>query len=151
MKTTTAFLTALLASASCVTAASVPNQARHIADGLYQVSVDDAGNKNTKFTPIDQVSESPTPRSESPLEKRREGCGPGSGDANAANDAVSCLKNSFLTDPVYFNANAWTYVRIPFPSSFLRPTVERDIRSCASRLVECCCLSTVSGRRQTED
>lgn len=117
MKTTTVLLTMLLAGASYATAATLPNQARDTTDGLYEVSVDDAGNSNTKFTPIDQISKSPTPRSESPLERRRDACGPGSADANAANNAVQCLEDSFPGGTRFFSKDNWTYVRLLFLSS----------------------------------
>ncbi|POW19087.1 hypothetical protein PSHT_05123 [Puccinia striiformis] len=49
MKATT-FFTMLLAGVYSVTAASKPTQASEVADGFYQVTLDEAGDTTTKFT-----------------------------------------------------------------------------------------------------
>ncbi|GKT53921.1 hypothetical protein ColTof4_06081 [Colletotrichum tofieldiae] len=107
MKTTT-ICTVLLASVTLVSAAALPNQARDVADGFYQVTVDDSGNTKTAFTPWADISTtSVKPRS--PLEKRREACGPGSVSTGEADEANKCLVDSFSGDNVYLNKNAWSY------------------------------------------
>ncbi|KAH9464330.1 hypothetical protein Pst134EB_003858 [Puccinia striiformis f. sp. tritici] len=57
MKATT-FFTMLLAGVYSVTAASKPTQASEVADGFYQVTLDEAGDTTTKFTPWDEVGKS---------------------------------------------------------------------------------------------
>ncbi|KNE97852.1 hypothetical protein PSTG_08874 [Puccinia striiformis f. sp. tritici PST-78] len=53
MKATT-FFTMLLAGVYSVTAASKPTQASEVADGFYQVTLDEAGDTTTKFTAWDE-------------------------------------------------------------------------------------------------
>ncbi|KAI7966331.1 hypothetical protein MJO29_002079 [Puccinia striiformis f. sp. tritici] len=57
MKATT-FFTMLLAGVYSVTAASKPTQASEVANGFYQVTLDEAGDTTTKFTPWDEVGKS---------------------------------------------------------------------------------------------
>ncbi|GKT46739.1 uncharacterized protein ColSpa_06920 [Colletotrichum spaethianum] len=105
---TTDFCTILLASAASVSAAALPNQARDVADGFYQVTVDDSGNTKTDFKPWAEISTtSVKPRS--PLEKRREACGPGSVSSGEADEANTCLVDNFTGDNIYLNKNAWSY------------------------------------------
>jgi hypothetical protein len=102
------FVAVLLAGVSSVTGASLP-QRREPSDGLYQVSVDEDGNTVTNFTPYDEVVDvSLQPRS--PLEKRREACGPGSVDINLADQANACVINGISGDRLTTGKNAWTYV-----------------------------------------
>ncbi|KAK2050854.1 hypothetical protein LZ31DRAFT_548177 [Colletotrichum somersetense] len=104
----TVFYANFLASIISVSAAALPNQARDVADGFYQVTVDDSVNAKTAFTPWTEISTtSVKPRS--PLEKRREGCGPGSVSTNEADEANKCLVESFGGDTVYLNKNSWSY------------------------------------------
>ncbi|KAJ0348915.1 hypothetical protein KNSL1_005149 [Colletotrichum chrysophilum] len=103
-------LTTLLAGVSAVSAAALPSaiDAREVADGFYQVSTDDAGNTKTTFKPWDEVVTTSV-RERSPLEKRREDCGPGSVSTGEADDANTCLINGFSGDNVYLEKNAWSY------------------------------------------
>lgn len=107
-------LSTLLAGVSAVSAAALPSaiDAREVADGFYQVSTDDSGNTKTTFKPWDEVVTTSV-RERSPLEKRREDCGPGSVSTGEADDANTCLINGFSGDNVYLEKNAWSYVSFP--------------------------------------
>ena len=106
------FITGLLLGVSSISASTIPNQPREVPDGFYQVTVDDAGQTTTEFTPYDQVVDvSLKPRS--PLEKRREGCGPGSVNTNGQNAALDCLLFAFPGDidaSILLTKNSWAYV-----------------------------------------
>lgn len=118
MRTST-LVTALLAGISSVAAAAVPNEAREVADGFYQVSVDESGNPKTSFIPWAEIPKASSVKERSPLEKRREACGPGSVSTGEADDANTCLINSFGGQTVYLDKNAWSYVSShPFPSAY---------------------------------
>jgi len=100
----------LLAGVYAVTASAKAAQASEVADGFYQVTLDEAGNTKTKFTPWAEVGKSSSPQRRSILEKRREHCGPGSGNVNEADEANKCLINGFPSGPnVSLNKNQWTY------------------------------------------
>ena len=82
---------------------------------------DDAGNKKTEFTPFDEVDDvSLKPRS--PLEKRREACGPGSVNTNEADEANKCLIDGFGDDKVNLYKNSWVYVRHSSLPSLSKPS-----------------------------
>lgn len=114
-------IAALFAGASVVSAAAVVHEARDVQEGFYRVSTNEAGQTTTEFTPLDKVvNVSLKPRSS--LEKRNEGCGPGSVNINEADAADFCLIGGFPgNDNVYLNQNSWSYVCIlpymPSPSS----------------------------------
>ncbi|KNZ50361.1 uncharacterized protein VP01_4466g1 [Puccinia sorghi] len=85
------FFIMLLAAVYAVTAATEAAQASDVADGLYQVTLDEAGNTKTEFTPWEH-------------------CGPGSGNVNEADEANRCLIDGFPAGPnVYLDKNHWTY------------------------------------------
>lgn len=102
-------LVAALFIVTSASAATVPNQAHQLGDGFYQVTVDGSGNSKTAFTPWKDITKvSVTPRS--PLEKRREACGPGSVSSGEADEANACLVDSFGGETIYLDKNSWSYV-----------------------------------------
>ncbi|TDZ61630.1 hypothetical protein CTRI78_v004260 [Colletotrichum trifolii] len=110
----------LLACASSASTAVLPNETRDVVDGFYQVTVDDAGNSKTSFTPWAEVAKTSV-KERSPLEKRREACGPGSVSTGEADEANKCLIDSFGGDKVYLNKNSWSYCVRGSVVSFICP------------------------------
>ncbi|KAH9472136.1 hypothetical protein MJO28_002002 [Puccinia striiformis f. sp. tritici] len=105
----TIFFTMLLAGVYSVTAASKPTQASEVADGFYQVTLDEAGDTTTKFTAWDEVGKS-SPERHSILAKNREHCGPGSVSVNDSDEANQCLLNGFPGGSlVHLYKNSWSY------------------------------------------
>jgi hypothetical protein len=115
MKTSALALTLIAAFTSTALASPMPNPApaADAPDGLYVVTVNEAGEKSTQFTPFDQVvkrSDAPARRDNThQLERRREGCGPGSAAREDNVAAHGCLK-SYFGQTLFFGKNQWTYV-----------------------------------------
>ncbi|PLW35585.1 hypothetical protein PCASD_18868 [Puccinia coronata f. sp. avenae] len=104
-----AIIIMLLAVVYSAAVAAKPAPASEVADGFYQVTLDEAGNTTTKFTPWAEVGKS-SPQRRSTLVKRRESCGPGSVSVNEADEANKCLIDGFPAgNLVYLYKNSWSY------------------------------------------
>jgi len=91
-----------------------------LEDGVYVVTVDESGNQTTEFTPYREVMKRAggAKGARSALERRRSGCGPGSGNRDDIIAAQDGLKAIFPDDPMYLSKNGWTYVSSrPLPLS----------------------------------
>jgi hypothetical protein len=98
----------VLAGVAAVTAVATPAPAQAVADGFYQVSVDSNGTQFTSFTPIAEVLGASV-QERSLIEKRREGCGPGSGSPGDADNAKYCLETAFGSK-ISLDSKKWAYV-----------------------------------------